>query len=398
MDAHDPLPDPDRRRPARHHPLLRQLDLAATIDDLVPWEGDVPLGTLVEVLITNRLAPAQGPLPRRRVGPGRRPDRLLRPDRRAAQRRPPRPRPGAARRARRDIQAALVLKAIEHFELDVTQIHYDSDHRRVVRGLRGRDGRGPAAADPVADLRPDQERPQARQAGPARARRHRRRRRAGRPPAAGRQRRARSPPPGQPQAAGPHPAQGQAAVHQRHQARRARRTCWRSRPARGSSSAAAPCSPQLQERYLGLRGELKPVDYYPESQAKRPAEERDAYKAVEVTEHLEGTGRREGGPARLPADLRLERVEGPPGGDHPRAAHGQDRWPSSRRCSGTWAGTASRRPRRSSAGWRRPRGSTPRARCSTTSSCRSPSGRFRLTWQFDAGRWSGGSTWKGSTC
>jgi Transposase DDE domain len=45
---------------------------------------------------------------------------------------------------------------------------------------------------------------------------------------------------------------------------------------------------QLQERYLGLRGELKSVDYYPESQAKRPAEERDQYKAVEVSEHLEG--------------------------------------------------------------------------------------------------------------
>jgi hypothetical protein len=34
---------------------FEQLDLAATIDRLVPWEGEVPLGTLVEVLITNRL-------------------------------------------------------------------------------------------------------------------------------------------------------------------------------------------------------------------------------------------------------------------------------------------------------------------------------------------------------
>src|SRR3954453_18988391 len=45
---------------------------------------------------------------------------------------------------------------------------------------------------------------------------------------------------------------------------------------------------QLQERYLSLRGELKPVDYHPDSQAKRPAEERDQYKAVEVAEHMEG--------------------------------------------------------------------------------------------------------------
>ena len=32
-----------------------ELDLAATIDEFVPWEGDVPLGTLVEVLVANRL-------------------------------------------------------------------------------------------------------------------------------------------------------------------------------------------------------------------------------------------------------------------------------------------------------------------------------------------------------
>ena len=32
-----------------------ELNLAATIDELVPWEGDVPLGTLVEILVANRL-------------------------------------------------------------------------------------------------------------------------------------------------------------------------------------------------------------------------------------------------------------------------------------------------------------------------------------------------------
>src|SRR6478735_3798719 len=34
---------------------FERLELAATIDGLVPWEGDVPLGTLVEVLVANRL-------------------------------------------------------------------------------------------------------------------------------------------------------------------------------------------------------------------------------------------------------------------------------------------------------------------------------------------------------
>src|SRR5262249_15193450 len=104
---------------------LGQIELAATIDHLVPWEGDVPLGALVEILIANRLLQPKALF---RVGQwaqaaaltdyyglaaeqlnehglGRAPERL------------------AAHAP--DIQAALVLKAIEHFDLDVTQIHYD---------------------------------------------------------------------------------------------------------------------------------------------------------------------------------------------------------------------------------------------------------------------------------
>src|SRR4051794_39544526 len=34
---------------------FERLDLAATIDRIVPWEGEVPPGTLVEVLIASRL-------------------------------------------------------------------------------------------------------------------------------------------------------------------------------------------------------------------------------------------------------------------------------------------------------------------------------------------------------
>src|SRR5690349_14640961 len=32
-----------------------KLDLATTVDRIVPWEGEIPLGPLVEVLIANRL-------------------------------------------------------------------------------------------------------------------------------------------------------------------------------------------------------------------------------------------------------------------------------------------------------------------------------------------------------
>src|SRR5882762_3027456 len=102
-----------------------ELDLAATIDDLVPWEGEIPLGTLVEVLVANRLLQPKALF---RVGQWAgsaavtdyfgltaeqlNDDRLGRALERLAAHAP-------------DIQSALVLKAIERFELDVTQIHYD---------------------------------------------------------------------------------------------------------------------------------------------------------------------------------------------------------------------------------------------------------------------------------
>src|SRR5262249_10952777 len=106
-----------------HH--FERLELAATIDGLVPWRGDVPLGSLVEVLVANRLLQPKALF---RVGQWAQAAavtdyygltaqqltdaRLGRALERLAEHAP-------------DIQAALVLKAIEHFELDVTQIHYD---------------------------------------------------------------------------------------------------------------------------------------------------------------------------------------------------------------------------------------------------------------------------------
>jgi hypothetical protein len=102
---------------------FERLDLAATIDRIVPWEGEIPLGTLVEVLIANRLLRPKALF---RVGERARTaevtdyydltveqlndDRLGRALERLAAHAP-------------SIQAALVLKAIEHFRLDVHQIH-----------------------------------------------------------------------------------------------------------------------------------------------------------------------------------------------------------------------------------------------------------------------------------
>src|SRR3954471_7857777 len=104
---------------------FERLELAATIDGLVPWQVDVPLGTLAEVLVSNRLLQPKALF---RVGQWAETaavtdyfgltaeqlndDRLGRALERLAEHAPA-------------IQSALVLKAIEHFELDVTQVHYD---------------------------------------------------------------------------------------------------------------------------------------------------------------------------------------------------------------------------------------------------------------------------------
>ena len=49
--------------------------------------------------------------------------------------------------------------------------------------------------------------------------------------------------------------------------------------------------PHLQDQYLKLkrRGKLQEVDYFPQSQARLPAEQRDKYEAVETTATLKGT-------------------------------------------------------------------------------------------------------------
>jgi transposase len=102
-----------------------KLQLADTIDRLVPWEGEVPLGTLTAILVANRLL---GPKPLYRLGQwaeqagltgfyqvqaSRLNDDLFG---RALER--------LARHAA-DAEAALVLRAVKEFDLDLAQVHYD---------------------------------------------------------------------------------------------------------------------------------------------------------------------------------------------------------------------------------------------------------------------------------
>ena len=101
------------------------MKLGQTVDETVPWEGEVPLGTLVEILVANRL---NNPKALFRIGEWAESasvtdfyniasddlndDRLGRALERLA--------------AHGDkVQAALVLRAIKEFQLDVHQIHYD---------------------------------------------------------------------------------------------------------------------------------------------------------------------------------------------------------------------------------------------------------------------------------
>src|SRR5882724_8702752 len=104
---------------------LDQLKIADHVNDLVPWEGEIPLGTLVEVLICNRLLHPKAMF---RIDDWARSaavsdyfgldagqlndDRLGRALERVAAHHVP-------------VQTAAVLTAITAFELDVSQVHYD---------------------------------------------------------------------------------------------------------------------------------------------------------------------------------------------------------------------------------------------------------------------------------
>ena len=102
-----------------------KLQVAATVDELVPWEGEVPLGILAEILMANRLLQPKAMV---RIGQwaGRvgltdyygvtveqlNDDRLGRALERLAQ-------------YGDTVEMALTLRAIKVFKVRVNQIHYD---------------------------------------------------------------------------------------------------------------------------------------------------------------------------------------------------------------------------------------------------------------------------------
>jgi transposase len=266
---------------------LERLRLADAVNDLVPWEGEVPLGTLVEVLVTNRLlrptalfrldqwaqtaavtdyfALEAGQLNDDRLG-------------RALER--------LAAHADR-IQAALVLRAIREFKLDVTQIHYDITAVELFGAYEIEVPEGQTAPTPRPTYgRTKSGRKNVKQiqlgvnvTGDG----------------------------GVPVAHAP--LDGNAAEAPAHldNLRRLKEVLPKRKllyiadtkldtpenllavaAGEGHFLCGGAFTTQLQQLYLRHRRKLRPVDYHPKSQAHRPPEERDGYKAFELTERLRG--------------------------------------------------------------------------------------------------------------
>jgi transposase len=264
---------------------MGRLHLAEHVNASVPWEGDVPLGTLVEVMVLNRLLQPKALF---RLGEWAQSAALtdyfglqagqLNDDRlgRALER--------LARHADR-VQAALVLTAIRRFQLDVTQIHYDITDVELFGAYEVTEGETPPTPRPAYG-RTKSGRKNVKQiqlgvnvTGDG----------------------------GVPVA---HlPLDGNAAESPTHldNLRRLRTLLPRGEllyiadtkldtpenlltvAARGGQFLCGGAfAPPLKELFLRHRRKLRRVDYYPKSQEKRPAEERDEYRAFELTDRLEG--------------------------------------------------------------------------------------------------------------
>jgi transposase len=267
--------------------VLERLKLADAVNALVPWEGDVPLGTLVEVMVTNRLlAPtalfrldqwAQKAALTEYYGleAGQlNDDRLGRALERVA---------GHADQ----IQAALVLRAVREFRLDVRQVHYDITGVELFGAYELEPSEGEAPPTPL--------------------------------PAYGRTKSGRknvkqiqlgvnvTGDGGVPVAHAPLDGNAAEATTHLDNLRRLREVLPKGKllyiadtkldipenllavaAGGGQFLCGGAFAPHLQQLFLRNRRKLRPVAYYPKSQENRPAEERDQYQAFELIDRLGG--------------------------------------------------------------------------------------------------------------
>jgi transposase len=262
------------------------LELGATIDAVVPWEGEVPLGKLVEIMIANRLL---NPKALFRIGEWAQragltdyfgltaeqlnDDRLGRALERLAVHAP-------------TVQAALVLKMIKVFKLNVSHIHYDISDVELYGAYEAATATAPPPTPLPAYGRTKSGRKNVKQiqfglnvtndgAVPI----------------------------------GHLPLDGNAAEAKTHLANLKQldqllpkgsllytadtkldtpENLLGIAEAKGQFLCGGAFQPHLQQQYLKLRERMKSVDYCPKSQAHLPAEKRDVYQACEVTEKLRG--------------------------------------------------------------------------------------------------------------
>ena len=267
---------------------LERLGVAAIVDDLVPWEGEVPLGTLAEVLIANRLLKPKALF---RTGQWSAKAGLtdyygltaeqLNDDRlgRALER--------LADHAEA-VQAGLVMKAIRVFKLDVSQIHYDITNVELYGAYERELAEGEAPPVPM----------------PAYGRTKSGRKNVKQIQAGLNVTRDGGVP------VGHLPLHGNAAESKTHidNLRHLGRILPKGKllyiadtkldspenllavaARKGHFLCGGAFYPHLQEEYLKLRRKLHRVNYFPQSQAHLPPQERDEYWAIEVPETIEGT-------------------------------------------------------------------------------------------------------------
>ena len=126
--------------------MLEQWGLGDIVDQVAPWDGDVPLGTLVEVLVTNRLL---NPKAMYAVGDWAaqasvtdyfgltaeqlNDDRLGRALERVAEH-------------GMELQSAATLRVVKQWQLKVNQVHYDISNAELYGAYPG--------AEPAADADP----------------------------------------------------------------------------------------------------------------------------------------------------------------------------------------------------------------------------------------------------
>ena len=283
---------------------LDRLKLAEIVNQTVPWEGDVPLGTLVEVLVLNRLlnpkamfriddwAQTSGVAAYYGLEPNQlNDDRLGRALERVAT-------------STDLIQGPLVLRAVKAFELDVSQIHYDLTSIEFFGAYEQAAAPEPSPSDAASAQAPAE---------------------------TGQAKSALQPTYGRSKSGRKHVKQIQAGInvtgdgavpvaHAAFDGNTAESTThagnvrrlkeilptsellyiadtkldtvenlWEIVDAKGKFLCGGAFNVSLQQRFVKHYKELKPVQYWPKSQEKLLPEERDQYRAFELTDRLERT-------------------------------------------------------------------------------------------------------------